>query len=90
MFMDAGQEHELIRKAKQGDQNAFEALYNLHKPQIYSVCLRMTANPLDAEDLTQETFLQIYQVLPFAAGVRVFPYIHYTLSSYCMNIARNK
>jgi RNA polymerase sigma-70 factor, ECF subfamily len=50
-------EAQAIERAKQGDAEAFEFLYNLHKRRVYSLCLRMTANTAEAEDLTQEAFL---------------------------------
>jgi RNA polymerase sigma-70 factor (ECF subfamily) len=54
-------EADAIEKAKQGDAEAFESLYDRHKRRVYSLCLRMTANTADAEDLTQEAFLQLYR-----------------------------
>src|SRR6201993_1709838 len=54
-------EVELIEKAKSGDAQAFQALYEKHKRRVYSLCLRMTANTAEAEDLTQEAFLQLYR-----------------------------
>jgi RNA polymerase sigma-70 factor (ECF subfamily) len=54
-------EGEAIERAKQGDAEAFEALYGLHKRRVYSLCLRMTGNIAEAEDLTQEAFLQVYR-----------------------------
>src|SRR5438552_15895872 len=54
-------EAEAIERAKQGDAEAFEILYNLHKRRVYSLCLRMTANTAEAEDLTQEAFMQLYR-----------------------------
>jgi RNA polymerase sigma-70 factor, ECF subfamily len=54
-------EAEAIERAKQGDAEAFEALYHLHKRRVYSLCLRMTANTAAAEDLTQEAFLQLFR-----------------------------
>jgi RNA polymerase sigma-70 factor (ECF subfamily) len=52
-------EAELIERAKLGDAQAFQALYDKHKRRVYSLCLRMTANTAEAEDLTQEAFLQL-------------------------------
>ena len=49
-------EAEVIRLACQGDFHAFERLYKLHSRRVYGVCLRMTGNPAEAEDLTQEFF----------------------------------
>jgi len=54
-------EAEAIRKAKDGDAAAFEYLYNLHCRRVYGVCLRMVKNQAQAEDLTQQAFLQLFR-----------------------------
>ena len=61
-----------IERAKQGDAEAFEALYNLHKRRVYSLCLRMTANAAAAEDLTQEAFLQLFRKIGTFRGESAF------------------
>jgi len=66
-------EAQAIERAKQGDAEAFEALYNLHKRRVYSLCLRMTANTAAAEDLTQEAFLQLFRKIELFAANRPFP-----------------
>lgn len=65
-------ESELIERAKQGDAEAFEALYHLHKRRVYSLCLRMTANTAAAEDLTQEAFLQLFRKIATFRGESAF------------------
>lgn len=65
-------EVELIERAKQGDAEAFEALYHLHKRRVYSLCLRMTANTAAAEDLTQEAFLQLFRKIGTFRGESAF------------------
>jgi RNA polymerase sigma-70 factor, ECF subfamily len=65
-------EAEAIERAKQGDAEAFEILYNLHKRRVYSLCLRMTANTAEAEDLTQEAFLQLFRKLGTFRGESAF------------------
>src|SRR5262245_45814670 len=50
-----------IDAARNGDGNAFEVLYNLHKRRVYSLCLRMVNDAAEAEDLTQEAFLQLFR-----------------------------
>lgn len=50
-----------IALAQQGDSAAFERLYQLHSRRVYSLCLRMVANPVEAEDLTQDAFLQVFR-----------------------------
>ncbi len=65
-------EAQLIERAKQGDAQAFQALYDKHKRRVYSLCLRMTANTAEAEDLTQEAFLQLYRKLATFRGESAF------------------
>jgi RNA polymerase sigma-70 factor, ECF subfamily len=65
-------EAEAIEGAKQGDAEAFEALYDLHKRRVYSLCLRMTANTAEAEDLTQEAFLQLFRKIGTFRGESAF------------------
>ena len=65
-------EAEAIEKAKQGDATAFQALYDRHKRRVYSLCLRMTANTAEAEDLAQEAFLQLYRKIATFRGESAF------------------
>jgi RNA polymerase sigma-70 factor (ECF subfamily) len=65
-------EAEAIDRAKQGDAEAFEGLYSLHKRRVYSLCLRMTGNAAEAEDLTQEAFLQLYRKIATFRGESAF------------------
>ncbi len=65
-------EAEAIERAKQGDAEAFELLYDLHKRRVYSLCLRMTANTAEAEDLTQEAFLQLFRKIGTFRGESAF------------------
>lgn len=52
---------DLARRAAEGEDAAFEALYHRHFRRVYSLCLRMLGNPTEAEDLTQETFANLYR-----------------------------
>lgn len=65
-------ESEAIERAKQGDEAAFEVLYNLHKRRVYSLCLRMVSNPAQAEDLAQEAFLQLFRKVGTFRGESAF------------------
>jgi RNA polymerase sigma-70 factor, ECF subfamily len=69
---DEFSEADAIEKAKQGDADAFQALYDRHKRRVYSLCLRMTANTAEAEDLTQEAFLQLYRKIATFRGESAF------------------
>lgn len=54
---------DLARRAGQGDVTAFEEIYRAHAPRLYTLVLRMTGSPSDAEDLLQDIFLQAYRKL---------------------------
>jgi RNA polymerase sigma-70 factor (ECF subfamily) len=72
MMASGMSEAEAIERAKQGDGGCFEALYGMHKRRVYSLCLRMTGNTAEAEDLTQEAFLQLYRKIATFRGESAF------------------
>jgi RNA polymerase sigma-70 factor (ECF subfamily) len=65
-------EAEVIQKAQTGDMDCFEALYLQHKRRIFSLCLRMSGNYAQAEDFTQEAFLQLYRKISSFRGESAF------------------
>jgi RNA polymerase sigma-70 factor, ECF subfamily len=65
-------EQEAIEQARNGDSRAFETLYAMHKRRVYSLCLRMLGNVAEAEDLTQEAFLQLYRKIGTFRGDSAF------------------
>ena len=50
----------------------FEELFKAHHRRVYAVCLRMTGNAAEAEDLTQEVFLQAFRKLGSFRGESAF------------------
>lgn len=65
-------ELDAIALAQNGDGAAFEILYNMHKRRVYSLCLRMLGNVAEAEDLTQEAFLQLHRKISTFRGDSAF------------------
>jgi RNA polymerase sigma-70 factor, ECF subfamily len=65
-------EAEAIRRAQQGDAEAFERIYRLHNRRVYALCLRMVGNTAEAEDLTQEAFLQLFRKIATFRGESAF------------------
>lgn len=63
---------ELARRAAAGDAAAFEQLYAQHHRRVYSLCLRMLGNASQAEDMTQEAFLQVYKKIGSFRGDSAF------------------
>src|SRR5450755_2129450 len=59
---------DLLKRAQQGDADAFASLFHVHKAKVYSVCLRLTNNTAEAEDLTQDAFVQVFRKLATFRG----------------------
>lgn len=65
-------EADWIARAQRSDAKAFEALYRLHVDRVYGLCLRMTGNVSEAEDCTQEAFIQAWNKLDLFRGDSAF------------------
>jgi RNA polymerase sigma-70 factor, ECF subfamily len=62
----------LANAAGKGDMEAFEQLYDRHNRRVYAVCLRMTQNVQEAEDLTQDVFIQLFRKIGSFRGESAF------------------
>jgi RNA polymerase sigma-70 factor (ECF subfamily) len=62
----------LAKLAGAGNLSAFEMLYQRHHRRVYSLCLRMTNNQTEAEDLTQEVFIQLFRKIGSFRGESAF------------------
>jgi RNA polymerase sigma-70 factor (ECF subfamily) len=62
----------LVKRAQAGDEEAFATLFRQHKSRVYSVCLLMTKDVAEAEDLTQEAFLQVFRTIGTFRGDAAF------------------
>ena len=66
-------EAEAIRLAQQGDERGFERIYRLHSQRVYALCFRMMrGNAAEAEELTQESFLQLFRKINTFRGESAF------------------
>jgi len=54
---------EFIEKLRQGDPDAVDLMVKAELPRIYNLCLRLSRNPTDADDLSQETFVHAVRAL---------------------------
>ena len=57
------EEKKIVKKAAAGSAEAFEQLVLQYQTPIYNLCLRITGNPEDAADMTQESFLKAWRNL---------------------------
>ncbi|MCX6751834.1 MAG: RNA polymerase sigma factor [Candidatus Nomurabacteria bacterium] len=51
---------DILIRAQKGDLNAFEYILSFYEKAIFNYCLRITKNPQEAKDITQETFIKVY------------------------------
>jgi len=63
---------ELCRLAAKGDLAAFEIIYQRYHRRTYSLTLRMTGSQTEAEDLTQEVFIQLFRKIGSFRGDSAF------------------
>lgn len=67
----------LVDRAQRGDQDAMRDLYRLHERRVYNLALRMTGNPWDAADATQDAFVKALTGLEhFRGNARFSTWIH--------------
>ncbi len=53
-------DHLLLERIRQGDQASFDAVFHQHYDRVYGLLFRLVGNRTEAEDLTQEVFLKLY------------------------------
>lgn len=73
-------EKDAIQRAQNGDPVAWGRLYELHRRRVYSLCLRQTGNVSDAEDLTQDIFIHVFDKLRSFRGEAEFTSWLHTLA----------
>lgn len=67
-----GAEADLIRRARNRDQDAFAELYHRHVGRVHAICRRMTADVPRAEELTQTVFVKLWEKLSLFRGESAF------------------
>ena len=84
-------ERELVRRAKDGDERAFEQLVTDNEKRIYNLCRRLAGNPEDAAELTQEAFLNAWRGLSgFQEGSTFSTWLYRLATNACMDFLRRE
>src|SRR5215218_4114989 len=65
---DAGRIDDVVRRAQQGDVEAFEVLYRSHAKAVYALCRRMTNDDVEARELVQDVFVRAWERLTTFRG----------------------
>ena len=82
----------LAQRAARGDMQAFEELFRLHRRLVYGLCLRMTQDVAEAEDVTQEVFVLLFRKIGGFRGEASFTtWLHrLTVNQVLMRFRKNK
>jgi RNA polymerase sigma-70 factor (ECF subfamily) len=88
-FNSDAEDAHAVRRCLEGDSSAFRDLVERHHRPLYHTACRLLADPEDARDATQNTFLKAYASLEtFDQGRRFFSWIYRILVNECLNIRR--
>jgi len=82
----------LAQRAARGDVHAFEELFRLHRRLVYGLCLRMTQDVAEAEDVTQEVFVLLFRKIGGFRGEASFTtWLHrLTVNQVLMRFRKNR
>lgn len=89
--MEKSQLSELVEKAKQGDQAAFEELYSISCKRVYFTCISFLGREEDAKDAMQEVYITSYEKLASLNDAEKFvPWINRIAINRCKKILIKK
>lgn len=88
---DHKDESSLIAQSKAGDKDAFKALYNMHVDKVYGLCWRLCADKSQAEDATQEVFIQLWtKIANFKGDSQFSTWLHSVASNITISYIRKQ
>lgn len=88
---DHAREAMLIALAKQGRLDAFDELVRRHYGAVYRIALRITRNPADAEDATQEAFERSWKAIEsFRGGCSFLTWMYRIVTNICRTTQRRR
>jgi len=77
LIEEAGREADLVRRVQGGEMALFEELYSRHAARVYAICLRMSGDVSRARDLTQETFMRVWEKIgSFRGDAKFSTWLH--------------
>lgn len=84
-------ERQLIERIKQGNKEAFKELVGKYKKPLYFYCYRLCRNQADAEDLSQEVFIKVYQkIIQFREESKILTWIYRIAGNLFIDKSRKK
>lgn len=85
------EEKELIEKIKAGDENAFRLFYEKFQSRVYNTALSYLQNSNDAEDITQEVFIEVHRSAHLFKGESsLSTWVYRITINKCNDLARHR
>lgn len=82
---------QLVARAQAGDQRAFEALVRRYRKRIFALALHVSGTKAEADDITQEVFLNAYRALPsFEGRSEFFTWVYRMTLNRALNARRDR
>jgi RNA polymerase sigma-70 factor (ECF subfamily) len=87
--METDPDIQLMQRVRDGDQNAFKALFDKYKQPVINYCYRYCGHPAVAEELAQETFLRVYKASSrYRPKARFSTWLFKIATNVCLNEIR--
>lgn len=85
------EEKQIIEHLKNGDEFIYKYVYDQYARMVYSVCFRMTGNKEEAEDVTQDVFIKVFNSInSFREDSKLSTWIYQITVNACLNKVRRK
>ncbi len=85
------EESELIESLIKGDQSAYRSIYDLYSTSVYNTAMGFITNKNDAEDITQEVFVQVFRsVKNFKKESKLSTWIYRITVTKCLDLLRSR
>lgn len=85
------EEAKIIENLKSGDEFIYKYVYDQYSRMVYSVCFRMAGNNEDAEDVTQDVFIKVFNSInSFREDSKLSTWIYQITVNTCLNKSRRK
>lgn len=84
-----GSDRELVAACQRGERDAFRALFEAHKDQVYSIALRFSGDRAVAMDIAQDTFLKLFSsIRDFRGDARFETWVYRLVVNSCLDHKR--
>ena len=81
----------LVRRIKQGDEEAFNRIFDKYRNPVYSVCYRFVRNDADAREITQDVFIKIFRnIKKYNEKAKFFTWLYRIAVNTCISFKRRR